>query len=338
MRLKNRLSTSSESYGFFFFFCHGVQSNGLNYLIPVDANIPGENFLRGRAVLMQAVLDELNDAHNSLNVVVLDACRDNPFAWGRSGNRGLAMVSRQPAGSIIVYATSAGQQAADGEGRNGLFTGQLLNNLGDTGLEVSEVFRRTGADVSAASGNRQIPAVYSQFFGTAYLGGSGEAVANRPSPRPGYLPGQGSAPKKMSGPDRLWTLGASVGTSFADPWVIATVRGTIAPFRYSFLEIGFDAGFVSNAEGATAYYSLYPFAHYAFFWPFAKAGVYIGVGGGVMIDTYTFPEGDVPRTVPAASVTAGVNILDMIDVSYTLRTDFKSAGHKISVGYTYRFK
>ena len=170
MRLKNRLSVSGESYGFFFYAGHGVQSNGENFLIPVDANIPGENFLKNRAVSVQLVLDELNDARNSLNVVVLDACRDNPFSWGRSGNRGLAMISRQPADSIIVYATSAGQQASDGTGRNGLFTSQLLNNLGDQNLDVSEVFRRTGLDVSEASDRRQVPAVYNQFFRTAYLG------------------------------------------------------------------------------------------------------------------------------------------------------------------------
>jgi len=170
MRLKNRLSVSGDAYGFFFYAGHGVQSNGENYLIPVDANIPGENFLRSRTVSVQTVLDELNDARNKLNVVVLDACRDNPFGWARSGNRGLMLVSRQPADSIIVYATSAGQTASDGTGRNGLFTGQLLNNLRTPGLEVAEVFKRTGANVAEASGRRQIPAVYNQFFGTAYLG------------------------------------------------------------------------------------------------------------------------------------------------------------------------
>jgi len=102
--------------------------------------------------------------------VVLDACRDNPFGWARSGSRGLTVVDRQPGESIIVYATSAGQTASDGTGRNGLFTSQLLKNLKTPGLEVKEVFNRTGADVSAASNRRQVPAVYNQFFGTAYLG------------------------------------------------------------------------------------------------------------------------------------------------------------------------
>ena len=89
MRLKNRLSVSKNAYGFFFYAGHGVQSGGVNYLIPVGVNIPGENALRERAVSVQFMLGELNDAGNALNVVVLDACRDNPFPWARSGNRGL---------------------------------------------------------------------------------------------------------------------------------------------------------------------------------------------------------------------------------------------------------
>jgi len=101
---------------------------------------------------------------------VLDACRDNPFSWKRSGTRGLTVVANQPADSIIVYATSAGSTAADGTGRNGLFTTHLLNNLKIPGIEVKEIFNRTGADVSHASNKQQIPAVYNQFFDTAYFG------------------------------------------------------------------------------------------------------------------------------------------------------------------------
>ncbi|GBU28664.1 hypothetical protein R84B8_02224 [Treponema sp. R8-4-B8] len=182
MRLKNRLSVSNDAYGFFFYAGHGVQSGGENYLIPVGANIPSENSLRDRAVSVQWALAELNEANNALNVVVLDACRDNPFAWKRSGTRGLSVVSNQPADSIIVFATSAGSTAADGVGRNGLFTTYLLNNLKTPGLAVDEVFKRTGADVARASNRTQIPAVYNQFFDTAYFGSKPQvAAATQPS-------------------------------------------------------------------------------------------------------------------------------------------------------------
>jgi formylglycine-generating enzyme required for sulfatase activity len=189
MRLKNRLSVSNTAYGFFFYAGHGVQSGGENYLIPVGANIPSENSLRDRAVSIQWALAELNEAGNALNVIVLDACRDNPFSWKRSGSRGLSVVANQPADSIIVYATSAGSTAEDGTGRNGLFTSHLLNNLKTQGLAVDEVLKRTGADVARASNRAQIPAIYSQFFETAYLGAkpaptSAPASVVQPTPTP----------------------------------------------------------------------------------------------------------------------------------------------------------
>jgi hypothetical protein len=171
-RLKNRLSVAKNSYGFFFYAGHGVQHNGVNYLVPATADIPNANYLGDTSISVQTMLSELNDTGNNLNIVVLDACRDFPAAWSRSMNRGLTVVTNQPADSIIVYATSAGSTASDGTGRNGLFTSQLLKNLKISGLEVSEVFKRTGADVSQVSNRVQIPAVYNQFFGNAYLGTS----------------------------------------------------------------------------------------------------------------------------------------------------------------------
>jgi formylglycine-generating enzyme required for sulfatase activity len=188
MQLKRRLGASHNSYGFLFYAGHGVQSNGENYLIPVDANIPSENFLRNRTVSLQEMLGELNDAGNELNIVVLDACRDNPFSWARSGSRGLVVVANQPADSIIVYATSAGSTAADGTGKNGLFTEQLLKQLKTPGLDIKEVFDNTGAAVSQSSGRKQIPAIYSQYFGKAYLGARPVQPAPAPTPAPVVQP------------------------------------------------------------------------------------------------------------------------------------------------------
>jgi hypothetical protein len=168
VQLKNRLRNSPGSYGFFFYAGHGVQSRGQNYLIPTDADIKSESFLRDRAFNLQILYEELEQAGNALNIIVLDACRNNPFGWSRSGTRGLSVVIEQPSGSIIVYATGAGQAAADGTGRNGLFTGQLLKNL-SMDVEVKELFNRTGLEVLKASGGKQRPAVYNTFFGQAFL-------------------------------------------------------------------------------------------------------------------------------------------------------------------------
>ena len=169
-RFKNRLSVSKNSYGFFFYAGHGLQYNGINYLIPSNADIPNANYLGDSSVSVQSMLSELNDAGNDLNIIVLDACRDFPAAWNRSMNRGLTVVSNQPADSIIVYSTSAGSVASDGTGRNGLFTGHLLRYLNTPELEVTEVFRLTGAAVAQSSDRQQIPAIYNQFFGRAFLG------------------------------------------------------------------------------------------------------------------------------------------------------------------------
>jgi formylglycine-generating enzyme required for sulfatase activity len=184
-RFKNHLSLSRNSYGFLFYAGHGVRSGGVNYLIPVDADIRGESYLPERSVSVQAMLDELNQAGNELNIVVLDACRNNPFSWKRSSSQGLNVVGNQPADTIIVYATSAGSIAPDSKrGRNGLFTGELLKNLKTAGLEVREVFRRTYAGVQIVSKDKQRPAVYDQFGGLAYLAGRPAAATREERPIP----------------------------------------------------------------------------------------------------------------------------------------------------------
>ncbi|MCL2719954.1 MAG: SUMF1/EgtB/PvdO family nonheme iron enzyme [Treponema sp.] len=178
LNLERRLGAARNSYGFFFYAGHGVQANGENYLIPVAANnIRSEAQLRDRAVSLQFVLDTLSDAGNELNMIVLDACRDNPFGWARSGSRGLTVVNRAPAGSIVMYATSANSTADDGAGRNGLFTNHLLNNLTTPELSVFDVFDRTMANVINATNGMQHPELSLRFAGatSAFLG-------SRPAP------------------------------------------------------------------------------------------------------------------------------------------------------------
>jgi len=145
-------------------------------------------------------------------------------------------------------------------------------------------------------------------------------------------------------PARFWSVGLFAGTSFADPLAIATLQGTVAPLPFSFIRLGLDAGFVSGMEGA-GYYSIYPFAHLAFFMPFDLTpiplwggGMYMGVGGGFLLARYAFPDNlNEYIRMPLVDFTAGVNIANMVGVSYTLRTDFESFNGKLSVGFTHRF-
>ncbi len=173
LRFRDKLATSPGSVGVFFYAGHGVQSGGENYLLPVDARINSESLLRTRAVPLQFVLDSLKEANNKINIVILDACRDNPFSWARSSSRGLAVVGQQPPGSIVVYSTSAGRVAQDGTGRNSVFTEELIKHLSTPGIDISEVLRRTGEAVQSKTGGAQIPAVYSQFFGFLTLAEEG---------------------------------------------------------------------------------------------------------------------------------------------------------------------
>ena len=358
IRLKDRLSESKDAYGFFFYAGHGVQSGGENYLVPVNAVIPSESNLRNRALSVQALLDDLNEAGNGLNVIILDACRDNPFGWSRSGTRGLAMVSRQPADSIIVYATSSGQRASDGDGRNGLFTSQLLNNLLTHGLEVNEVFRRTGQDVAEVSNRQQIPAIYSQFFGVAYLGEWPDGADFTGGSRPQFMPFPGRMPETtVIDSAKFWSIGVSAGTSFSEPWVTGTVKGTIAPFKHQYFEVGLNVGIVSTRNQVTSYYSLTPYLNYSFFWPFNKtAAVHAGLGVGYMISRYEYYRQDIYIQSMPADASAGILLFNFLDISYTMSFPIwtisssttpagkallsnvsNRLGNKLTVGYCYRF-
>jgi len=140
-------------------------------------------------------------------------------------------------------------------------------------------------------------------------------------------------------PSRFWSVGASVGTAFAEPWLIGTLQATFAPFRHSFVRVGCDLGFVSGMDGV-GYFSVTPFVHYALFLPFAWGGWYVGLGGGFLIEEYRFYDIEVvvPRRTAVMDFTTGMSVFSILDVSYTLRTDFSSIIHKISVGMTYRFR
>lgn len=188
IELQKSLKRDPEGTGFFFYAGHGVQARGVNYLIPADAEIQAGSQLCYRATSVDFVLDSMNEAGNKLNMIVLDACRDNPFPWDRSSSRGLAVVGQQPPGSVIMYATAAGDVVSDGQGRNDLFTEKLLTALREPGLDVTEVFRWTGTSEAKESSFIVEKAYGHGSFttkteGTLYLDGD----------RQGTIPAGGSA-------------------------------------------------------------------------------------------------------------------------------------------------
>ena len=158
----------SGGVGLFYFAGHGVQVRGNNYLIPVDADIKSEDEVAYDSIDAQAILEKMESAKNRMNLIVLDACRDNPFAKNsRSASAGLATMSA-PSGSLVAYSTAPGSVASDGSGKNGLYTEQFARALQQPGLAVEEVFKQVRAAVRRASNNQQTPwentALEGQFY------------------------------------------------------------------------------------------------------------------------------------------------------------------------------
>jgi uncharacterized caspase-like protein len=159
----------SGGSGLFYYAGHGVQSKGRNYLIPVDANIQSEAEVEDSGVDAALVLNFMDDAQNGLNIVILDACRNNPFARSfRSASDGLAQVDA-PTGTLIAYATAPGRVASDGTAGNGLYTAELLKQMKVPGVSVTDMFMRVRAEVMKQTGNKQVPWEASSLVGSFFF-------------------------------------------------------------------------------------------------------------------------------------------------------------------------
>jgi len=145
--------------GMFYFSGHGIEVDGQNYLIPVDAKIEAKSDTEFEAIALNRITKRMQNVGNRLNIVVLDACRNDPFS--RSvGTGGLAKV--EPIGMFVSYSTGAGSVASDGAvGGHGLFTESLIKHM-KQGLDLRDVFQQTRAEVYAKSNEKQFPAIYDQ--------------------------------------------------------------------------------------------------------------------------------------------------------------------------------
>ena len=151
--------------GLFYYAGHGMQVKGRNFLIPVDAQIQREDEVAYSGVDAGQVLDKMEAANNRLNIVILDACRNNPFARSfRSGGAGLAQMDA-PVGTLIAFATAPGSVASDGAGDNGLYTQHLLQSMQKPGAKIEDVFKNVRAAVRKDSGGKQIPWESTSFDG-----------------------------------------------------------------------------------------------------------------------------------------------------------------------------
>lgn len=143
--------------GLFYFAGHGIQVKGRNFLIPTGAAIDHESSVEYEGVDVGRVMVAMEEGGKGTHIVILDACRNNPFQRAfRSATRGLAMVDA-PRGTYIAYSTAPGDVAADGSGEHGLYTDHLLRNIETPGLPIEEVMKRVRKGVITTSGGAQVP-------------------------------------------------------------------------------------------------------------------------------------------------------------------------------------
>ena len=170
--LKRFQSVLKESdVGLFFFAGHGMQIDGENYLAAVDTDSTDEIAAKHSSLALNRVIEVMEKSGCSTSIIVLDACRNNPFerAWIRAiKSRGLAAVYA-PRGTLIAYATSPGQTASDGRGRNGAYTAALLQHLATPDCSIETMFKRVRNTLSAGTKGKQISWEHTSLAGEFFF-------------------------------------------------------------------------------------------------------------------------------------------------------------------------
>jgi formylglycine-generating enzyme required for sulfatase activity len=173
-----RSKLSAGSVALVFYAGHGIQIKGENYLPAVDADIVGEEDVPNQSLSTRQLMDVLADAKSRMNLVFLDACRDNPFARSfRSSSRGLGRENA-PSGTLISFATRPGSTAADGDGRNGLYTSVLLQQIKNTDQPIEQVLKKVVSGVKLASKGQQEPWMEGSIEGDFCFGQCGSSIAS----------------------------------------------------------------------------------------------------------------------------------------------------------------
>jgi uncharacterized caspase-like protein len=192
----DRISSSRADAALFFYAGHGMQVKGANYLIPTDYVMKSEGDLPYQSVDLNALMEKLQTNKNTTNVIILDACRDDPFKQSSkrssASSGGLALVDA-PVGTLIAFATSPGAVAADGSvGDHGTYTKHLLANIDKPGLKAEDVFKRVRSGVRLETKSQQVPWENSSLEGDLYFAGQGAGV--RPRTEPAASPATAAAP------------------------------------------------------------------------------------------------------------------------------------------------
>jgi len=183
LRDKNEVENAIINFGakaknydlaLFYYSGHGLQVNGVNYIIPTQVTLNSEGVVKTYCIDANNVVEEMTGAGCKYKMVIMDACRDNPFekSWAsksiETNGKGLAEM-RSSANTVVIFATSPGSTASDNPaGRNGLFTQELLKNMNED-YTIDQIFKLTGKGVSNISNFRQVPWISSSLFEDIYL-------------------------------------------------------------------------------------------------------------------------------------------------------------------------
>jgi hypothetical protein len=159
----------NNDVGLVYYSGHGVEVKGRNYFIPVNADVMREDEIADQGLDVSLILEKMNTAGKGVNILIVDACRDDPFGRSfRSSSRGLAQMDA-PKGTIIAYATSPGKVASDGEGRNSPYTKNLVRAMQQPNKPIEQVFKEVRRAVQDETKNQQTPWENTSLSGDFYF-------------------------------------------------------------------------------------------------------------------------------------------------------------------------
>ena len=159
----------NNDVGLVYYSGHGVEVKGRNYFIPVNADIMREDEIADQGLDVSLILEKMNTAGKGVNILIVDACRDDPFGRSfRSASRGLAQMDA-PRGTIIAYATSPGKVASDGDGRNSPYTKNLVKVMQQPNKPIEQVFKEVRRAVQEETKNQQTPWENTSLSGDFYF-------------------------------------------------------------------------------------------------------------------------------------------------------------------------
>jgi Caspase domain len=189
--LEDAINTWGKALGeddvaLFYYAGHGMEANGINYLMPTDANPQNQAQVKLQATPVEMVTGWMDEARTKTNIVLLDACRNNPFArsWSRNTSNGGLTNMTAPSGTFVGFAASPGKTAADGERINGLYTEAILKHIQSPNQTIDQIFTKVSNQVTKSSGNTQIPFRNSSLTADFYFVQTTTKPVNRPEPEP----------------------------------------------------------------------------------------------------------------------------------------------------------